>query len=67
MGAAVLLVSADLNEILQLSDSLMVFNSGRIVAYFDDVNGLDDVSLGEFMLGIKSQNEDDVRKVCYEE
>ena len=45
----------------------MVFNSGRIVAYFDDVNGLDDVSLGEFMLGIKSQNEDDVRKVCYEE
>ncbi len=67
MGAAVLLVSADLNEILQLSDSLMVFNSGRIVAYFDDIKGLDDVSLGEFMLGIKSQSEDEIRRVCYEE
>ena len=65
-GAAVLLVSADLNEVMSLSDSLMVFNSGRIVAYFEDTKGLNDVMLGEYMLGLKEQSPEEIRRVCYE-
>ena len=37
-GAAVLLVSADLNEVMELSDSLMVMYDGEIVAYFPDAS-----------------------------
>lgn len=65
-GAAVLLVSADLNEILKLSDSLLVFNNGHIVAYFSEMTGLNDVLLGEYMLGIKKQSDEEIRRVCYE-
>lgn len=65
-GAAVLLVSADLNEVMSLSDSLIVFNGGRIVAYFKETNNLNDIMLGEYMLGIKEQNPDEVKEVCHE-
>lgn len=66
-GAAVLLVSADLNEVMKLSDSLMVFNNGHIAAYFSETTGLNDVMLGEYMLGIKQQEAEKVREVCHEE
>ncbi len=65
-GAAVLLISADLNEVMKLSDSLMVFNSGRIVAYFKDTEGLNDIMLGEYMLGIKEQSPEEIMEVCHE-
>ena len=65
-GTAVLLVSADLNEVLALSDSLMVFAEGRIVAYFPDTEGLNDVILGEYMLGIKEQTPEETRRVLHE-
>lgn len=66
-GAAVLLVSADLNEVMQLSDSLMVFNNGHIAAYFPEMTGLNDVMLGEYMLGLKQQSPETIREVCHEE
>ena len=65
-GAAVLLVSADLNEVMQLSDSLMVFNNGHIAAYFPEMTGLNDVMLGEYMLGLKQQSPETIREVCHE-
>ncbi len=62
-GAAVLLVSADINEVLELSDSLIVMYEGEIVAYFDHTEHLTEEELGLYMLGIKKMSEEEVRKV----
>ena len=65
-GAAVLLVSADLNEVMELSDSLIVFYNGKIAAYFEDTSMLTDEIMGEYMLGLKKQTDEEVRRVCHE-
>ena len=65
-GVAVLLVSADLNEVMELSDSLMVMCGGRIAAYFEDTSELSDEVMGEYMLGLKRQTPEEVRRVCHE-
>ncbi len=65
-GAAVLLVSADLNEVMELSDSLIVFYNGKIAAYFEDTSVLNDEIMGEYMLGLKKQTEEEIRRVCHE-
>ena len=49
-----LLISSDLNEILELSDRLIVMKGGEIVAQFNDVKSVTDEILGEYMLGLKS-------------
>lgn len=54
-GAAVLLISADLNEVMSLSDRLLVIYGGRIVAAFPDASAVEEAELGLYMLGIKSQ------------
>ena len=64
-GVAVLLVSADLNEIIELSDSLIVMYGGEIVAYFEDTGSLTDIELGEYMLGLKRQTDDEIRRVVH--
>ena len=65
-GIAVLLVSADLAEVMELSDSLMVMHNGRIVAYFEDTANLSDEEMGEYMLGIKKQSPEEIRRVCHD-
>ena len=65
-GVAVLLVSADLNEVMELSDSLMVMCGGHIAAYFEDTTQLSDEVMGEYMLGLKRQTPEEVRRVCHE-
>lgn len=65
-GAAVLLVSADLNEVIELSDSLIVMYGGEIVAYFEDTKTISEEELGFFMLGIKKQSEAEIRRVMHE-
>ena len=65
-GIAVLLVSADLNEVMELSDSLIVMYGGRIAAYFEDTDDLNDEIMGEYMLGLKQQDPQQVRRVCHE-
>ncbi len=65
-GIAVLLISADLNEVMELSDSLIVMYGGKIAAYFEDTRGLNDEIMGEYMLGLKQQPEEQVRRVCHE-
>lgn len=52
-GCAVLLVSADINEVLSVSDSLVVFYDGQITAYFEDASTVSEETLGEYMLGIQ--------------
>lgn len=62
-GAAVLLVSADLNEILELSDSCIVMYNGKISAYFENTSDLTEEELGYYMLGVKKQDESEVKKI----
>ncbi|WP_210529281.1 ABC transporter ATP-binding protein [Rubellimicrobium arenae] len=54
-GAAVILASADLSELLALSDRLLVFYRGRIVAAFRNTPNLTAERLGAYMLGIERQ------------
>jgi len=55
---AVLLVSADLGELLDLCTSLIVLFDGEITARFDDISDLDEKELGFYMLGIKRQGDE---------
>jgi ABC-type uncharacterized transport system ATPase subunit len=55
-GAAVLLSSADLQELLSLSDRLVVFYRGRIVAAFRNRADLTPETLGAYMLGLQTQS-----------
>ena len=55
-GAAVLLSSADLSELLALSDRLLVFYRGRIVAAFINRADLTPETLGVYMLGLSEQS-----------
>lgn len=54
-GRAILLVSADLNEILSLSDRIAVMYGGRIVKVFLD-NKVDESELGLYMTGSKGND-----------
>ena len=56
-GAAVLLVSADLDEIMSLSDRILVVYDGEIVGYFKNLKGLTREELGYYMLGVKRHTE----------
>ncbi len=53
-GKAILLVSADLDEILNLSDRILVMYNGKIVGSFYNKN-IDEKELGYYMMGIKKQ------------
>ncbi len=57
-GQAVILVSADLNEILELSDSILVMHKGEVAGYFENANDVDEKELGLYMLGIKKHKGD---------
>ncbi len=52
LGLAVLLVSADLEELIGLSDTLLVILRGRIVATLDPAT-VTPVELGSYMTGAK--------------
>ncbi len=63
-GSVVLLVSADLNEVLEVSDRIIVLHKGKIAAFFDNPKKVTEKDLGYYMLGVKIQ--DDVSGVVYE-
>ncbi len=56
-GCAVLLVSADLNEVFSLSDRLAVMYKGKFSGMFTDVAAVTEEELGQYMLGLKHQEE----------
>lgn len=62
-GTAVLLITADLNEALELSDSVIVMRHGRMVAYFENSDNLTEEELGFYMLGVKKQTEEEIGRV----
>ncbi|PWM44020.1 MAG: ABC transporter ATP-binding protein [Clostridiales bacterium] len=59
-GCAVLLVSADLEELTKLSDSIVVVYNGKISAYIDDVPSVSEMDLGHYMLGVKKQTDEEI-------
>jgi simple sugar transport system ATP-binding protein len=54
-GLAILLVSAELQEVLRLSDRLLVMYGGKIVAAFKTTGGLSEEEIGLYMAGVKQQ------------
>ena len=60
-GAAVLLSSADLSELLALSDRLLVLYRGKIVAAFLNTPDLTPETLGTYMLGLSIQTADEMQ------
>ena len=62
-GAAILLLSADLNEIIELSDRLIVMYEGMITAYFSSTKEISEELLGNYMLGLKRQTQQEMGAV----
>ncbi len=62
----VLLITSDLNEVLGLSDSLIVLYEGKIVAYISDVSAMTEAELGTYMLGIQKQSQERVKEALHE-
>ena len=54
-GSAVLLVSAELSEIMSLSDRIAVMYEGEIVAILNNTDNLTEEEIGQYMLGIKKE------------
>lgn len=52
---AILLVSADLNELISLSDRILVMHKGKVVASLQNEPKVTEQELGLYMLGIKKQ------------
>ncbi len=55
-GAAIILISADLNEVLELSDRLAVMYKGRFTGMFTNVKQVTEEELGRYMLGLKKDD-----------
>lgn len=66
-GNGVILVTSDLNEVLGLSDSLIVMYEGRIVAYISDTSRMTEDQLGTYMLGIQVQSEEEIKEARHEQ
>lgn len=64
-GCAILLVSADLEELLKLSDSIAVMYEGKISAYFPDASQTNETELGFYMLGVRQQTSQEIGRACH--
>ncbi len=56
-GDGVLVVSADLVESLQISDRIIVMYKGKIVGVLNNDKNVNEILLGEYMLGIRNDME----------
>ena len=59
-GAGILLVSADLDEVMGLADRIIVMYGGKIAAYFPNLKNLSRSELGYYMLGVKKQEAEEI-------
>lgn len=59
-GAGILLVSADLNEVIDISDRIIVMFEGHIAGYFPNVKEVTTGELGMYMLGVKRQTPEEI-------
>jgi simple sugar transport system ATP-binding protein len=61
-GLAILLVSADLQEVMKLSDRILVMYNGEIVATFANTPDLTEEKLGLYMLGAERQTPEEMEQ-----
>ncbi len=64
-GCAILLVSADLDELFKLSDSLLVMYAGRVSAYFEEAQGVTETEIGHYMLGVKRHSDEEIGRAAH--
>ena len=64
-GSGILLISADLNEVMELSDSLIVMYGGSITAYIKDASGMTEDELGLYMLGVRRQKPEEIQNAIH--
>lgn len=64
-NTAILLVSADLNEAVKLSDHLIVMFEGQIAAYFEHPSEVGEERLGLAMLGLEIMPPEEIRRAFY--
>lgn len=62
-GAAVLLVSADLAEVMSLSDRIIVMYEGQVTGVFPKAEEVSEEELGLFMLGIRHQTAEEMEAI----
>lgn len=62
-GTAVLLVSADLGEVMSLSDRIIAVFEGEITGVFPDAESVTEEELGLYMLGIKHQSKEEMEEL----
>jgi simple sugar transport system ATP-binding protein len=65
-GNSIFLVTSDLNEVLGLSDGVIVMYEGEITAYLPDASKISEEELGQYMLGIKRQSPGGINEVLHE-
>jgi ABC-type uncharacterized transport system ATPase subunit len=61
-GLAILLISADLQEVMKLSDRIMVMYGGEIVAVLPNTPDLTENKLGLYMLGAERQSVEEMEQ-----
>lgn len=61
-GTAILLVSADLGEVMSLSDRIVTLFEGQITGAFPDASKVTEEELGLYMLGVKHQTLEEMGK-----
>ncbi len=61
-GLSILLISADLQEVMKLSDRIMVMYNGEIVAIFQNSPDLTEEKLGLYMLGAAHQSPEEMQQ-----
>ena len=66
-GYAILLISADLNEVFEVADSAIIMYEGKINAYFPDMKKVTEYELGQYMLGLKTQSPEEIAEVKHNE
>ena len=59
-GKAILLISASLSEIIDLSDRLVVLYNGELVAHFPNPKIISEEELGLYMLGVKRMAQQEI-------
>jgi len=64
-GCGVLLVSADLDELMKLSDSIVVLHKGQISAYIEDASAVSENDLGHYMLGVNKQSAEEIGRAYH--
>jgi simple sugar transport system ATP-binding protein len=61
-GTAILLVSADLSEVMNVSDRIVALYEGKITGVFPDASKVSEKELGLYMLGVKHQTYEEMEK-----